>query len=96
MPLQGGAFGIEVIYNVTHAKRPEYEGFMATQGTPMMRSRNQIRSSNVFEGVSVPQASYFPLMYNWLDDTVPAAYAELLQNMDVLTIPCVLLACWLI
>ena len=74
--------------NITDDRRDAYESFLSTEGPPIVRNNNRIRSSNVFaSGPTARAPVYMPITYAWLNDSVPAVFGDILANMDVLTIP---------
>ncbi len=69
---------VALLMNVSHARRPEYETWMATQvGEPLSHIRT------VDGRVSAPMTSYMPVVYSWFGPFVPNILRTTMQNLDM-------------
>lgn len=86
--LQPGLEAIVLVANLTHDKRASYESFMATQGV----SYSAIAEPGLLKSRAADRPSYMPIQYITVAESLGGIYALLLQNMDVESIPWVLLS----
>ncbi len=70
---------VQVLANVTHDKRADFEEFATSQG-----SRNPwITEPNGMNTKAVNRSSYLPVLYATAGPSFPALYANLMSSLDM-------------